>query len=107
MRRAGYAEFNDPNTGQTSYVRRLTRDFYPRFHAYVQQDRDNQWFVNLHLDQKKPSYQGAHAHNADYEGTRVEAEAARLEGLIKNQLDNQNQVSSRQSKKNFWQQLFH
>jgi len=109
MRRAGYAEFNDPNTGQTSYVRRLQRDFYPRFHVYVETDRDNRKSINLHLDQKKPSYAGAHAHNAEYEGGQVAAEGNRLAGLLKNQMDNQAQAKpaeKSEEKKSFWVKLF-
>jgi hypothetical protein len=109
MRRAGYHEFNDPNTGQTSYIRRLTEVFYPRYHVYIDQDRDNRVFINLHLDQKKPSYAGAHAHSAEYDGEVVEREGRRLEGLIKNQINNQGQAAPRpdnEEKKSFWQKLF-
>ncbi len=108
LRRAGYAEFNDFNSGQTSYTRRLSRDFYPRFHVYAEQDQDNKAFLNLHLDQKKPSYAGAHAHNAEYEGGLVETEGQRLRGLIKNQMDNQSQSTKpAEEKKSFWGKLFH
>ena len=109
MRRAGYAEFNDPNTGQTSYTKRLSSGFYPRFHAYLEQDQDNSSFINLHLDQKKPSYAGAHAHNAEYEGETVENEGQKLKGLVKNQMDNQSQSvkPSGEEKKSFWEKLFH
>jgi hypothetical protein len=37
---------------------------------------------NLHLDQKQPSYPGAHAHNAEYEGKVVEDEIGRLKDII-------------------------
>src|SRR3989338_10126679 len=70
----------------------------------------NQQFLNLHLDQKKPSYAGAHAHNAEYEGELVEAEGKRLEGLIKNQMDNQNQKTEvndeTSGKRGLWGRLF-
>ena len=89
MRRAGYAEFNDPNTGIASYTKRLSGDYYPRFHAYLNEDKDLKQFVNLHLDQKKPSYAGSSAHNAEYDGEVLSREARRLEGLVKNQMDNQ------------------
>lgn len=105
MRRAGYAVFADPNTGKTSYVRRLSGDFYPRFHAYFESDNNNQRFINLHLDQKKPSYPGSSAHSAEYQGAVVEREGRRLEGLIKNEINNQGQKSS-EYQKGFWQQLF-
>ena len=105
MRRAGYAAFNDPNTGQESYTKRLTKDYYPRFHAYAETDKDNSQFINLHLDQKKPSYPGSSAHNAEYEGGRVEQEGKRLKGLIKNQIDNHKQIRPA-DKKGFFTRLF-
>ena len=110
MQRAGYAEHNDFHTRQTSYTRRLGGDFYPRFHVYLEKDKNEKQFLNLHLDQKKPSYAGAHAHNAEYEGELVEAEGKRLEGLIKNQMDNQNQKTEvndeTSGKRGLWGKLF-
>ncbi|MBI2476835.1 hypothetical protein HYV72_01545 [Candidatus Uhrbacteria bacterium] len=76
MRKAGYAPFRDPKSGEHSYVRRLSGDFYPRFHCYVEEGQDIVTF-NLHLDQKKPSYAG-HAHAGEYEGQTVEQEIARM-----------------------------
>jgi len=104
LRRSGYGEFNDPNTGKASYTKRLTRDYYPRFHIYIEQDKNNKTFFNLHLDQKKASYPGSSAHNAEYEGEVVEREGKRIEGLIKNQIDNQNQKP--EEKKGFFAKLF-
>lgn len=108
MRRAGYHQFNDYNTGKTSYIRRLSDVFYPRFHVYIETDRDNRVSINLHLDQKKTSYANANAHSADYDGPAVEAEGRRLQGLIENQMHNQQQekVDHDEDKKNFWQRLF-
>jgi len=105
MRRAGYSTFNDPNTGLTSYTKRFSGDYYPRFHAYIETDKDNRQFINLHLDQKKPSYPGAHAHSGEYDGGQVEKEGLRLEGLIKNQMDNQKQ-SKPEEKKGFFTKFF-
>ena len=103
MRRAGYASFSDPNTGVTSFVKRLNRDYYPRFHVYVE-NRDGQWQVNLHLDQKKPSYQGAHAHNAEYDGELVSVEAERIKNAIAAMEHDQQQQP--EIKKSFFQKLF-
>jgi len=106
MRRCGYAVFDDPNTGITSFVKRFGGDFYPRFHCYVE-EKDGRRTINLHLDQKKPSYAGAHAHNADYDGPVVEKEADRIKGLIKNQLDNnQQQLTTESPNQGFWAKLF-
>lgn len=108
LRRAGYSEFLDPNTNQRSFTLRFGRDYYPRFHVYVEQDKENKTFINLHLDQKKPSYAGSSAHNAEYDGKLVEQEISRLQGLIKNQTDNQSQgpQKSVEEKKGFWGKLF-
>jgi len=82
LKRAGYAMLNDPRSGEISFSRRLSRDFYPRFHIYVEESRasNNEELValNLHLDQKKPGYEGQKRHNAEYDGETVEAEARRL-----------------------------
>ena len=81
MRHAGYSYINDRRTGNESFARRLGRDFYPRFHVYLK-DLGENIEINLHLDQKRPSYAGTHAHNAEYDGKPVEDEINRLKGLI-------------------------
>lgn len=90
LQRCGYSIFIDPYSRQESYSKRLSRDFYPRFHLYLK-EKEGKIILNLHLDQKKPSYAGAHAHSGEYEGEVVEKETERLKGLIKNQIDNQEQ----------------
>lgn len=77
MQRAGYVEFLDPRFGERSYTRRLGTHFYPRFHVYLE-ERDGQLTVNLHLDQKQPSYPGFRKHSGEYDGPLVTAEAERL-----------------------------
>lgn len=77
LRQVGYAYLTDRHSGQESYVRRLGRGFYPRFHLYLER-QNGQVVLNLHLDQKQPSYAGAHAHNAEYDGELVEEEMARI-----------------------------
>jgi len=56
---------------------------YPRFHVYVELDKVSQQIsINLHLDQKKPSYQGAPAHSAEYDSGTVKKEAARIKQIL-------------------------
>jgi hypothetical protein len=81
LRKAGYAPFRDPQTGEESFVIRLTKEFYPRFHLYVEENASGVSF-NLHLDQKKPSYGDNHAHAGEYEGSTVEKEMERIEGWV-------------------------
>lgn len=83
MRRAGYAEFIDPRTRETSYVRRLRPGMlYPRFHAYVE-SAEGGFRVNLHLDQKQASYRGTNKHAGEYDGPVVEQEGARIEQTLR------------------------
>lgn len=82
LRRAGYSAFTDPRTGEESFILRMTPEFYPRFHVYVE-DRGNDVTINLHLDQKKPSYGTNHAHSGEYDGKTVENEMHRIDGWVK------------------------
>lgn len=78
LRRAGYHPFVDPVTHKQSFVRTLrTGSYYPRFHLYLESVAGG-FIVDVHLDQKKPSYNGAHAHNGEYDGEVVKCEAARI-----------------------------
>lgn len=81
LRKAGYSYFVDPKTNEESFVLRLTAGFYPRFHLYLEFERNTISF-NLHLDQKKASYKGTSAHAGEYDGPAVEREMQRIEGWI-------------------------
>lgn len=81
LRKCGYAAFEDPRTKENSFVRRLSSDFYPRFHVYAEEKGD-QLIINLHLDQKHASYEGSHMHSGEYDGELVEEEGRRLENEI-------------------------
>jgi len=71
LRRCKYAPFYD------SYVRLLSRTGYPRFHLHIK-ETGSEYIFNLHLDQKKPSYENQTAHSGEYDGEVVEAEAERI-----------------------------
>lgn len=81
VQRCGYAQFRDPRTGEFSFTRRLGSGFYPRFHLYVD-ERSDRLILNLHLDQKRPSYGTGHAHSGEYEGSTVEQEARRISAQL-------------------------
>jgi hypothetical protein len=78
----------DTNGNEYNLVRKIHGDNYPRFHAYVRQsfagaqDKLNSYEFSLHLDQKKPVYQGTHAHNGEYFGPVVEQEADRIKQTL-------------------------
>lgn len=85
LRRAGYVFIPEREDGERSFARRLSRDFYPRFHIYFVERRDEKGeeyiLFNLHLDQKRPGYLGYSRHNAEYDGEVVERELERLKSL--------------------------
>ncbi|RLC38550.1 hypothetical protein DRH27_01980 [Candidatus Falkowbacteria bacterium] len=107
LRQAGYGFIVDRQSGQESFVRRLSRDHYPRLHMYVKEVGEKVEF-NLHLDQKKASYPGAHAHSAEYNGAVVEEEIERLKGLISHNTQHITHNSKHETpkEKSFFKKLF-
>lgn len=87
LRRAGFAYIYDNVRGHGSYVKRLTRDYYPRLHVYVMEKKDEEGreliVIEMHLDQKKASYVGTKMHSAEYDGQVVEAEINNLKNLMR------------------------
>ncbi len=62
-------------------VRTMTGTKYPRFHLFIKEVGTNLIF-NLHIDQKRISYQGSHAHNGEYESEVVKKELKRIKEII-------------------------
>ena len=56
---------------------------YPRFHLFISIENDVTIF-KLHLDQKRPSYQGASAHAGEYDSEIVQKEADRIKQILFN-----------------------
>lgn len=82
MRRCGYApDGRDERTGEVRFFKSLGGRRYPRFHLYAVV-QDDEAILNLHLDQKQPSYQGSSAHSGEYEGPLIEQEASRIQSLV-------------------------
>ncbi|MFZ2682025.1 MAG: hypothetical protein WAZ14_02960 [Patescibacteria group bacterium] len=114
LRKAGYAYFRDPKSGEDSFVIRLTTEFYPRFHLYVDQD-DKQVSFNLHLDQKKPSYGDHNKHAGEYDGEVVSKEMRRVDSWVRSyarmvKADNITPASDRHKTKDaskpWWRRFF-
>ena len=80
-REIGYRPLKYTPEGQLNCVRPLAGQDYPRFHIYLKEDKDIITF-NIHLDQKKPSYEGTSAHAGEYEGGTVKEEAERIRDII-------------------------
>ncbi len=81
MRTIGYQPAYFQKPGEISIVRLVGRNDYPRFHLYIRQKGTDMNF-SLHLDQKKPSYEGQTGHSGDYDGEVVEGEAQRIKSLL-------------------------
>ena len=78
MRRCGYGEYYDRRMRATSYMKRARiQDMFPRFHIYIE-EKGQEVILDLHLDQKRVSYEGSHAHSGEYEGGAVDKEAERI-----------------------------
>jgi len=83
IRRCGYGEIRDYRSGETSYARRLSSGFYPRFHLYINNEGPDETVLNLHLDQRQTRYEGQTAHSGEYDGELVENEARRIKDEIR------------------------
>ncbi len=84
MRRCGYF-FTKEEKNELAFARPLSSSGsgYPRFHIYAKvDDVSRETKINLHLDQKKPIYQGVAAHSGEYEGEIVEKEAERIKNIL-------------------------
>lgn len=81
VRTIGYQSTYLQNDEEFSVVRKLGTGDYPRFHLYVKEEKDN-FLLSLHLDHKKPSYQGTSRHGGEYEGDLVQEESERIKSLV-------------------------
>jgi len=107
LRSAGYVYIRDRHSGQESYVRRLTGNFYPRFHCYVFAQGGQTTFT-LHLDQRPTRYEGQTAHAGEYDSPLVREEFERLQAALERQTNQTNSNESLQAmaaekpKKRWW-----
>ena len=82
IRKIGYRPLPG-NSAEYSAIRTAGGGDYPRFHIYMSKGKEiGEFFINLHLDQKKPSYSGSHAHSGEYDGDLVEREAERIKIIL-------------------------
>ena len=81
IRRCGYGRLSSRMSREVSYVRRIRRDLYPRFHVYIKTEGERV-VLNLHLDQRAPVYAGVTAHAGEYEGEVVEREGERIKVIL-------------------------
>jgi len=80
VREIGYKHIETTEKGELNCVRPLGAN-YPRFHIYLTEKPDI-ITINIHLDQKKPVYEGATAHSGDYESDVVRDEVERIKDIL-------------------------
>mgnify|MGYP001593246971 FL=1 len=80
-RKIGYFLIKTSRENEFNFVRSMHGNNYPRFHLYITEDGEK-CVLNLHLDQKKPSYEGSSAHSGEYDGETVEKEAERIKMIL-------------------------
>ena len=82
LRKIGYSfKRTDAETGEISATRALARGGFPRFHIYAKIG-NGALNLNLHLDQKRPSYAGGKAHSGEHESDAVKKESQRIEKIL-------------------------
>lgn len=88
LRRCGYGfERGHQASQEVSATRQLARADFPRMHIYAKFVRSadgtgNDLLINLHLDQKKPSYGSHTAHSGEYEGPLIDQEIKRIQTIF-------------------------
>lgn len=80
MRTAGYIFKRGIVGEEMSFERPLETSGFPKFHIYLTEDQNN-IYLNLHLDQKRPSYAGTSAHSGEYDGELLNEEINRIKQL--------------------------
>lgn len=78
MRNCQYRYQHTTASGEHSFTKVMYNNQpFPRFHMYVSETGE-QFIFHLHLDQKKPVYEGQTAHSADYDEPTVAVEYRRI-----------------------------
>lgn len=82
LRKIGYSfKRLDQGAKEISAVRALARGGFPRFHIYAKME-GNKLYLNLHIDQKRPSYKGWRAHSGEHKGETIEKEVQRIKTML-------------------------
>ena len=77
FRSCGYVFLERSGDDEWNFARKITGANYPRFHCYAKKENGN-LLINLHLDQKKPSYEGSARHSGEYDGPAITSETTRI-----------------------------
>lgn len=81
MRSCGYIFIERSPDDEWNFARSFSSGHYPRFHCYLKKE-GSALMLNLHLDQKRPSYGGSSAHSGEYEGEIIDVEVQRIRQIF-------------------------
>ena len=101
IKKSGYGLPASRSSHQLNFIRRLGSSNYPHFHAYLEGQ-----VINLHLDQKQPSYGTNHAHSGEYDGETVEREASRIQDVISSIMVVPDAENKSEAKTSWWKKIF-
>ncbi|MBU1165104.1 hypothetical protein KKA15_06130 [Patescibacteria group bacterium] len=82
FRNCGYHIHDDRRAKQQSFVRRLSSNFYPRFHIYLKSETKDKIICSLHLDQKKVKLGKQIIHAGDYDNDLLKEEIQRIQANL-------------------------
>lgn len=108
LRQCGYLKISNPHkNNEISYARSLNPGrFYPRFHVYPE-TAGKSFSLSLHLDMKKPSYEGSAAHGGEYDGATVENESVRIKRVSEKFIYQAENLSlGFKKERSLWKRLF-
>jgi hypothetical protein len=80
-REIGYTSNIYSQTTELNFVRIITKNNYPRFHIYIKKNEQD-YLINLHIDQKKQSYKKNSIHTSEYNGKVIENEMQRIKSIL-------------------------
>ncbi len=109
LREAGYIPIVDRVTGKQSYVLKISGGRYPRFHVYIEEEKDDLVKIHLHLDHKQHGW-GERLHDTEYDGEDIDVESARIERWLEHnvveEVEEEEVVSKKESFLDFIANLF-
>lgn len=83
LRTLGYIAIKE-SYGEFNLIKQLSRNPFPRFHLFLKEINEKSFSVNLHLDQKVPTYGKQKAHSGEYENDNplLQEEAERIKSFF-------------------------
>jgi len=85
MRQLGYRFLKETPDNELVFIKPLSFNSFPRFHIYLKKiDKNDEFLIKIHLDQKKPIYKGVTPHSGEYDCEIIKKEVKRIENFFKN-----------------------